>query len=428
MWMWPGLFSEPMPRRSGQHRPLLAPRRRIPSGPTSRAYALPSGKPTHTTRSTHRHHNHRPPLGACSRTASSVLFGKFSSPVGSAVVPRSVEYISSAICCSILCEFGFICMHFGQCTAHRCRFGHLSQTQAGSPQHTCGESGAYCQPSLFQTTCVRFRLLECACVKHCVSTDCPVKAPKSLQVMIVFIIVFVCSMALSLKVGSAPASPGPAPPAPASPSPGRTPVLSPPDCPFAPALSGPPSPGRSPTGSPVQSPRGSPMLSPALPTAGPAPSTPSPVRTHADGAEGPEPSPAAVTPPDIGIAAALPSAAAPAVTATPQPPPPALPPPPPSRPPGAFGCRSIALGITDVELARSSRSFCRVCGCRISKGDPRFMYRHAKNRPATFLHPECVVGLARTDVGEQLRALAGTVADASLRLVVVGAWAASLCC
>lgn len=108
---------------------------------------------------------------------------------------------------------------------------------------------------------------------------------------------------------------------------------------------------------------------------------------------------------------------------------PALPLPAASMPEGAKGCRTVVLGIAGAEYARSNRSFCKVCSGRIVMHGVRFLHRHAKNKPASFLHPECIVGLdtASHVLAEQFLSLSCSLSDDSLRPVVSAAWTLTQC-
>lgn len=57
------------------------------------------------------------------------------------------------------------------------------------------------------------------------------------------------------------------------------------------------------------------------------------------------------------------------------------------------GCSTQRLGVAGIEFARSNRSRCQVCSQTLNREEPRFIVRLQRNRPAAFVHLECVIGL-----------------------------------
>ena len=56
-----------------------------------------------------------------------------------------------------------------------------------------------------------------------------------------------------------------------------------------------------------------------------------------------------------------------------------------------FGCRAKRLGVDSVHFAPSGRSKCRLCKGLIALGSVRFTYWWHYSRPATYIHPPCIV-------------------------------------
>ena len=92
-------------------------------------------------------------------------------------------------------------------------------------------------------------------------------------------------------------------------------------------------------------------------------------------------------------------------------------------PASAAGCRAQKVGIGGLEIAKSGRSFCRVCHALIGKHEYRFLFWHARNRPPGYIHKECIVGvpLPPDQLLSDLKFLAETGVEP--KQVISDAWA-----
>jgi hypothetical protein len=93
----------------------------------------------------------------------------------------------------------------------------------------------------------------------------------------------------------------------------------------------------------------------------------------------------------------------------------------------ARGCRAAKKGISSIELAKTNRSFCKVCSHCILRNEVRFGYRHSKAKPLGYIHVECVVGCPDPrDLIADLMALRES--NPALTQAVSNAWAVLQAC
>jgi hypothetical protein len=112
----------------------------------------------------------------------------------------------------------------------------------------------------------------------------------------------------------------------------------------------------------------------------------------------------------------------------PLPPPLGLPPAPAplwDKPPSA-GCRAKRLGTPFIEFARSGKSMCKICECLIAGTEMRYLYWHTMNRPAGYIHVECIVGVpVNTDsLLADLTHLHSRLPEGPLKAAVSASWSA----
>jgi hypothetical protein len=94
----------------------------------------------------------------------------------------------------------------------------------------------------------------------------------------------------------------------------------------------------------------------------------------------------------------------------------------------ARGCRAAKTGISAVGVALSNRSWCKVCTQRIIRYEPRFEYRHNKQKPLGYIHVECVVGSALEPHALIVDLMALRESDPALKQAVSNAWAVLQAC
>jgi hypothetical protein len=93
----------------------------------------------------------------------------------------------------------------------------------------------------------------------------------------------------------------------------------------------------------------------------------------------------------------------------------------------ARGCRAAKTGIA-IELAKTSKSWCKVCTQRILRYEPRFAYRYSKRKPLGYIHVECVVGTELEPLELIVDLMALRESDPALKQAVSNAWAVLQAC